>query len=109
MGWGGGLFTDSRSESNQEKNGGVGKEGLGCGGGGGQRCISPENMSYLGVVLGGGWGRGGGSRGRRGRGRRDGRSPDSQTLSDNSTSQALFFSFPLQKELAGGVVNLFPM
>lgn len=90
-----GLFTDSRSTIKKEEGGGS----------------SPENMSYLRWCVGGWWvgGWGGGQAGQR---------EETQAFIDNgqsflqqllATSQALFLQDGAQKELAGGVVSLFPM
>lgn len=67
-------------------------------------AFSPENMSYLRD--------GEGKRGQAGQReeRRAFFSRQQNFLQQLlATSQALFFSFGFQKELAGGVVNLFPM
>lgn len=87
------------SQSRRKKKGEGGERGEGRGKG---RCISPENMSYLRDG-----GRGGGRRGQR----RAFVPLTSAKLSPTTCGHfsGTFLQVQLQKELAGGVVNLFPI
>lgn len=86
----GGVIYRQLAKSNRGKKGERGKG----------RCISPENMSYLRL------GRAG-----RGRGRRGKCSSHDAKLSPTTPGyfSGTFLPVQAQKELAGGVVSLFPM